>query len=106
MKLEGHREQQQLRSPPLPMKLEVEWDDFAKKYAKKVGSAWKKAVGIRFITEMSDLMKELGEHLLPDPDAGSGGPKPAPGSGRKDALDRFIKRQMKKFPKASTSLTV
>ena len=94
-------ERLKLKAPDLPLELEARWPEIKKGYAVRMGVQHKKEVGVRFITELKQVVDQLGEHL----DSTADGAPPKAG-GSKGAFEAFVRSISKPNSKVLTSLTL
>ena len=94
-----------LRSPPLPKELYEKWDHFVWHYSRAVGLRWSAAVGSEFVKEIDKIIKNLGDHLLPEVE-GAFGPCKEHLKGDPEAFAQFMRKRLSMCPKEVSGVKI
>ena len=106
MQREAALERVRLRAPALPLEWQAVWDDFKKKYAKRMGERHKEKVGIQLLEVLRDTMAALGDHLLAQ-DGSAVAPSSGLGPvGNPTAFTQFVRKAYKGLPRDASSLVI
>jgi len=89
-----------LRSPPLPLDLEVAWPEIRNNYARQVAKKHSKNVGGYMISEVNRVILELGKHFRhPDKKVEASTAK-----GDKRAFAKFVVHMRRQWPVVTATM--